>query len=665
MSIGSGPPLLVAFVALVVFTAWRIGSRRCRPGPETWLATFVWCAFLIMAYAVALSAFRRLAAGGMLLLAATGAAAATALPRATRPPASHEEAAPLTRRQAGLLALALLPPIAFGAFALFLAVRAPETGYDNLSYHQPRVAYWIRQQAVGSFLANDPRIGSFPPNGNVLHLVPALFLRHDRLCGAVQLAAMAATGLGIVALARTSGASRTAAVFAALVWFSVPSVADQASLTMVDVTASAFVTAAVYFLVRRPSTAFHLFTCLLATLLAVGTKQHLLVVAAPIGSLAAVPLLRRHRAAAPAVGLGLVLATLAAGGLFALQNREVWGSAGGLPALRWVVVGPSLGSFVKNLEIVLLPLAWWWPGAPAWAPRFTESVAAAGFGLCWTALTCVSVLLLAWDLAIRRAPEARAWRLPAALGLGAALVLLVLLRHQHAVYRFVLPLVAVLTALHARTFERLADGRSWRRWSLLGLAWLTAAGVLVQQSRWQARARRTGNAWVSATSRYGKDLEPFAADLRRRSLRGSLRVGVITGQYFPHGLFFGRGYRHVVVPLSYDPPATAAAIDALGLDALWVSLGAGCRVDLFRRDFEPPPAQPTTSWSPAVRAFDEDFMRASQATIDMVDVRPTLSALVEPGTRWGGVARRPAGVLFVRGEGQPLGVERLCGERPR
>jgi hypothetical protein len=286
-------------------------------------------------------------------------------------------------------------------------------------------------------------------------------------------------------------------------------------------------------------------------------------------------------------------------------------------------------------------------------------VAVAGFGLYWTALTCLALVLIGWDLMVRRAPDAHTWRLPAALALAAGLVLLALLRHQHAVYRFVLPLGGVLAVLHAHTFDRLADGRAWRRWAMLGLAWAAAALVLVQHARWHAVKRRAGGQWVSQTSRYGKDLEPFAAEMRRRT--GPLRVGVVTNQYFPHGLFFGRGYRHTVVPLSYDPPTTAAAIDALRLDALWVSLGAGCHVDLFRRDFEPPRAQPTTSWAPATRGFDDDFMRAYQESVERVDVRPTLRALADPASRWGVVASSPAGVLYVRGEGRHVGVHRLCG----
>ncbi len=645
----------------MAFTGWRVVGRRCRSGPETWLAAFVWCAFLIMAYAVALSALRRLAPAGMLLLAALGALAMVA--RAPSP-TEQPKAPPLTPRQARRLLAALLPPIAFTAWALLLLARAPETGDDNMAYHLPRVAHWIAERGVVPFLANDPRIGSFPPNGNVLQLVPALFLRHDRLCGVVQLAAMAATGLGIFAIARAAGASRAGGVFAALGWFSVPTMAAQAHLSMVDVTASAFVTAAVYFLVRRPPTAFHLFTCLLAAVLCVGTKQHLAVIAAPIAVLAAVAMVRGHRRAVLAAALGVVVAALAGGAVFALWNRAVWGHPSGLDSVRSVVVGPGVAAFVKNVELLLLPIGWW-PGAPEWSPRWGERLALDGLGLYWTAVTGVSLLLLGWDSLKRRAPEPRGWWLPAALALAAGLVLLGLLRHQQAIYRLVLPLVAVLSVLHARTFERVTAGRDAMRWALLGAAWVAAAGVLGWQGLAHSRRRHVAGAWASATTRYGMELAPFAAELERRSLGRPLRVGVITGQYFPHGLFFGRDYRNTVVPLSYDPPATPAAIEALRLDALWVSVSAWCQVDVFRREFQPPAAGPTRSWAPSPRAFDEDFLEAYSPTIQMVDVRPTLRALADPASTWGVVARNHTGALFVRGEGRRMGTRRLCGDDAR
>lgn len=651
--------MLVAFLALIVFTAWRISAGRTRGGPDAALVAFVWCSFLIMAYAVALSLFERLGPLGMMLLAACGAAVAGLLARRARTATFADVAPGPTRREWAWIALGLLPPIAFIAGSLFIVSRAPETGYDNLAYHLPRLGYWIQQREVSAFLANNPRIGSFPPNGNVLHLVPALFLRHDRLCGAVQLVSMAAAGLGIYATARALHAGRAAALFAALGWFTVPSAAAQASLTMVDVTASAFVVAAVYFLVRRPAEPFHLFTSLLATGLAVGTKHHLLVIGVPLAVLATVALFRRHPAALPRVALGIAAAALPLGGAFALQNWTVWGNPGGLPSVRWVVVGPGLASFVKNLELLLVPLVPWWPGGQGWAYGWKETLTGEGFGLYWIALAGVSLALLAWDLAHDRGRDLGPWLVPVGSSLGAGLVLVATLRHQHAVYRFLLPLGALLTVLFAWTFERLAT-RARGRWILLALAWTTAVWVLGCHGYWNLAKRRPGGAWLGESQRYGTDLEPFAVEIDRRSRDRPLRVGVMSGQYFFEGLFLGRGYRNTPVPLSYHPPATLREIDALGLDVLWVGTAYRCQEDLFRRALRAPAAARTISWTPATRDFDADFMNAYAAAIELADARPTLQALGEPGSTWGLVAHNQRGALFARGDGRRFGVEELC-----
>src|SRR5262249_12817440 len=144
-------------------------------------------------------------------------------------------------------------------------------------------------------LANNPRIGTFPPNGDLLALLPVLFLRSDRLCGFAQLLACYGTGLAIYGTARRLTARRSSAALAALTWFAIPSVLLQCTVTVVDLIPAFFVASALFFLVfdltERSVTASA--TSAVAAAFAVGAKPQTL----PFAVLAWAVLAARHLAA--------------------------------------------------------------------------------------------------------------------------------------------------------------------------------------------------------------------------------------------------------------------------------------------------------------------------------------------------------------------------------
>ena len=358
---------------------------------------------------------------------------------------------------------------------------APETGADNLAYHLPRLGYWQQQRAVAPFVAGNVRAGSFPPNGNVLQLPPVLFLGHDRFCGLVQLAAAALTSAAIHGLARGLGATTFGAAMAALCWFAIPCMLEQAGRSLVDVTASFFVAAAAFFLARFPAGAFGPLSTLACVAIAAGVKTPTLVLGLPLAAAALWRLRRDHPRLLARVALASPMALLALGGFYHLECARVWSDPNGLASVRWIVLSPSLASLGKNAEMAALPfLALLGSSGAGSLPRAAWSAATGyGFGLGWLAMGALTGALLA-VAALRTPRGARAWAALWALGFGGALVLCFALRHQDAVLRFLLPAAALLTPTFAWTFDRAAGGAprgASRSRRSCGSAWACCCGA--------------------------------------------------------------------------------------------------------------------------------------------------------------------------------------------
>jgi hypothetical protein len=659
---------LASFGLLVCATAWRIWGPHARDGPDAALGLLVRASALTVSSVTILSAFHRLTGASLLLLAAVGALVAWGH-RLARWARGAEENVParsatvrLPPRGERWILVGAIPIALFVLSAVHTAWKAPETGDDNMAYHLPRLGYWLQQRAVAPFIANDPRAGAFPPNGNVLQLVPVLFLRSDRLCGLVQLGAAVSAALAVYAIARGLGGTSFAASLAALCWFSIPCMLDQAALSMVDVIASFFVAAAAALIVRSPACGHHVLATLVSVGLALGTKTTTAVLVAPLALVSLVLLWRQHRALFVRAAVASPLAALALGGHFQLQNAFVWLHPNGPPSIQWLVASPSLASLVKNVRLCLLPL---WSllvhrdGVAVLHPLW-ESTTGHGLGLLFLLLAILSSAVLAVDALVSRSSP-RGWQALALLSVGGALALCFALRHQVAVLRFLLPAAALESAVFARAFDRLATTR-WRRFCAAAIVGVVASVVLWRWDGLARNRRRNATGWVSEQGRYGADLEVFAVELDRLAAGGGARVGLLSRQYFPEGMFFGRHYRNQVVALSYEPPSSLDAIDRLALGAVWIDAAQDCRIDLFRRDFAKPAAWADRGWRASPTAFDGDFLRAHVQVAYMTDLKPAVSALAAKASGWGVVAWNKRGALFVRGGGERVDVGRLCAQ---
>ena len=498
---------------------------------------------------------------------------------------------------------------------------APETGHDNLAYHLPRLGYWQQQRAVAPFVAGNARAGSFPPDGNVLQLPPVLFLGHDRFCGLVQLGAAVLTAVAVYGIGRGLGATAFASSLAGLCWLAIPCMLEQAARSMVDVTSTFFIAAAAFFVATRRTGLQGPIAALAAVALAVGTKTTTAVVGAPLALLA---LWRLWRIGGRLVLLAPLL-LLPLGGSYAPANRRVWGDPNGLASIRWIVTSPSLASLRKNVELVLWPFLSPWRRAPGRSLLAAgwEACSGFGYGIGWLALGALTGVLLCATLLRGRAPAERRWIAWWALGCGSALVLCLTLRHQDSVLRFLLPAAAVVTPAFAWTFDRVA-GSTRARLAVAALVW-TGVSLLLWHWEGAERAfRRRDGRWLARSERYGPELEPLALLVGALDLGPRPRLGLLTPDYFPEGIFFGPGYRNRLVPLSYAPPRGRAELDALDLDALWVTTTEACTVVLFRREFARPPARPQRNRHASVDTYDEDFVRAYSESIEHVDLKPTV-----------------------------------------
>jgi Glycosyltransferase family 87 len=267
---------LAAAGAAVALTAVAVASLLRLAG----LVSFVLGAYLVgfaevVAVSFILSPAGWLTAGPLALcLAVVAAGASAAWWWGGRP-------RPMIRRAAvaSVLRAAADPPLAVlsGAAATWVAYSAalllltPQNEGDVLAYHLPRVLFWRQQEAVGYVSgAVDLRLDVMPPNAEITQLATVLASGGDRFVGLPQLVALAASCVAAAGLTRQLGLGVREALFAGLVFASLPIVIAQASTSLNDLVVCALLASAAYFVLdRRPA---GLGLAALAIGLAFGTK---------------------------------------------------------------------------------------------------------------------------------------------------------------------------------------------------------------------------------------------------------------------------------------------------------------------------------------------------------------------------------------------------------
>lgn len=621
--------------ALVAFTA----ARLCARAPsllQRILGFGVWSAALLVGYAEILSSVGQLHWPAALALSALGALAVRLwLPGSGPRPLGRQIAsvrAAIGAPEAARLLAFAVPVLAWGLFSAWLILVSAEPLGDNVTYHLPRLAYWMQHQTLAWFPSNDPRISTFPVSGNLLQLWPALFLRRERLCAFVQLASHLGTALAVYALARNLGAPRLGSAAAALCWLTIPAALVQAATSNVDLIASFFAAAACALALTclRGGTGWTAWTCIASAALAVGTKPQTLPLAVACSVAALVALRRTGRAPLLRLLPLLLLATLL-GGMHPLRNARALGSPSGLTSVGWLMLNPGLPTLAKNAQLVLLPLT----GGVGLARQFprwtlTQTLFERGLGVVWPVV--ISGALLA---ALARRIRARGLRpVPTAyalLALAYGIAVLFTMRHQPSVDRFFLPAAAVLTPVASVLFV----GRI--RAVALAVVWALGCGALFHcvQTELARRAPPHAGRFLRYSDVAGSDWDSLVRASERLAREGrGRRVGIVTGQSVMQRLLLGSRFQNVLVPLSHDPPLALATLERLRLDAVYIAADRAFNLQLFRGPWAPPPAAPDRGLLTARDGFDEDFLRAYRLAVEFRRFDRTALLLGGAGSGW-------------------------------
>jgi hypothetical protein len=324
------PLLFLAAFALVVLPAFAAACTLRLSLPGTLLATYLVASAVVVLGAELLSPMHAIGVGGYLVCETVFAAGAIGVwLRAGRPlPARPRIGLAALRRHPLLVVLAAAVGAAL-LFELFLATTTVPNNWDAMTYHLSRAAGWYQQGSLAWLNGHTLRENIFPPNAEIQALYTMVFTRGDRLTNLPQFVAELALLVGIFGTARRSGFARSGAAFAALMFATLTEVALQATSTQNDLIVSAYVVAAVYFILGR--TRRDVALAALALGLALGTK-FTAIYALPVVGLLALSLLPRRRIAELAIGTTLAFAALAA--LVYAENVVHSGSPLGPQAVR-------------------------------------------------------------------------------------------------------------------------------------------------------------------------------------------------------------------------------------------------------------------------------------------------------------------------------------------
>jgi hypothetical protein len=306
---GGGLLLASAVGCLAIFGWLAAGAIRIASAAVRGLSAYVlaWTGLVVVTLVVsAPSGLSRWSlAAGIALLAA--AAVSFRLVRGPRPvahaiaPAWRESLAdPVVRTLAIAVAVA-------GVYVAAVAFLTTPNDWDGLTYHETRAVLWDHQGRVGYVPSgNDPRLDGNPPVSEIGLYLATMLPRSERFGALPQYAALWASLLAVVLLARRLGLSRPAAAYGGLVFATLPIVLLDGAAILNDLVVASFLLAAVVLLTGRSRAELALGS--LALGLALSTKFNA-VLGLPLilaVVLALVPAGRRF-ASAVAVGAGLLL----------------------------------------------------------------------------------------------------------------------------------------------------------------------------------------------------------------------------------------------------------------------------------------------------------------------------------------------------------------------
>lgn len=242
--------LFLAHSFLLLGLAWLTASRLLRSLPERIVATLIIAWGNLVAVSLLLASIGRLGEPAWffrtsLILAIL---ALWAVRRVHQVPAEHS--LPRDAPDRGLLigfVLTLLPIV---WIALRLAATYEPNNYDSLTYHLPRVMYYLGQGDLSHFDTGNPRQTYFPFNYNLLQLAGLIYGPPVQVVNFINLAAWIGTGFALYQLSRLAALNANAAL--AGTWFALTAtqVLAQATATTNDLPTGAGLLAALLFALR-------------------------------------------------------------------------------------------------------------------------------------------------------------------------------------------------------------------------------------------------------------------------------------------------------------------------------------------------------------------------------------------------------------------------------
>lgn len=148
------------------------------------------------------------------------------------------------------VSLCLAATVYILAITLVVALLAPPTTWDAMTYHMPRVSAWIQHGNVDFYATSIARQNYQAPLGGFVILHLQLLSRSDVLANLPQWCSLVLCVVLVSLVVREFGLSGHAQAFAGLATASLPTAILQASSVQTDLICSAFCLAFSYFLVR-------------------------------------------------------------------------------------------------------------------------------------------------------------------------------------------------------------------------------------------------------------------------------------------------------------------------------------------------------------------------------------------------------------------------------
>lgn len=161
------------------------------------------------------------------------------------------------------------------AFLAYLEIRFPQNTSDALVNHLSRIAHWLQQGSVRTYVGVNTVGTTFPYNNSLLMLWSMVFLGTDRLVGFVQFSAAIVTAACIYGMSRELAFARKGSLLAGSIFLTFPIVALESITAQNDLLVASFLMIAFYFLVGylRSNQTETLVLSILGFALAAGTKQ--------------------------------------------------------------------------------------------------------------------------------------------------------------------------------------------------------------------------------------------------------------------------------------------------------------------------------------------------------------------------------------------------------